>query len=971
MPWTGTALNALEYPLRFLFADDIFISYSRIDGISYAEGLASELARRRFSCRVDLWETVPGGQIPSSLKRALRWSKTLVLIGTSRALESPHVRWEIQEFLSTSGIVIPIAFDSAMQDPMWFPEVRGLPITSETDPAALLTGKPSLAVLSRIENSAKFRRRNKRIRDLGAAALGIFLVLMGLSVYAGWDARRAIKTAAEQEARAAAASVAADQATANQVSAEKSASEAQKIADRARRVADLEERGTARLRQFRSGQGELESLSSAIQDGQTLLNLMDRPGSFADYPTMSPVFTLNEILSNIHEKNRFRPGGSESNFMALSQAGRQLALIRSDDRFVNGKGSLWVWDVAGKPLWHCAMADTAVNELDFDQPQKGIVVTTQMHGRQHWDRSCKPTALSEEAAVNIDRVHGLFAEKGPDGSVRITNRAGATIANVPLGLHQVKDIRANSTGTGVLAFVSGQLIEIWRDNRWVKFLAAGDQPIQDFQFTGNGEYVVVEFHEGGIQVLSLSGEVAEQWKTTDGMHPLWMSPDGMRFATSGRTVQIWNVDGSLQAQFPFEGSISDLRFMADGSHLAIVAFDTVRFVDFQGAPQFQLAGHVGAIRHFFLLPGEQAAITAGVDGTVRMWDLSDRVSRPLVVSKGRRIHDLSFLSDGKGICAVSDEGAVTFWDSRDRQTGHWTASQRTDRARISPDRNRIALFFEKGFELRNRDGAVVSSPQTANMTSVLQSAFSPDGKMLATSHAGGMIEIQSLATGASVSKPTPRWVYGLAFDQTGATLAATAGRTLLFFDTRGNLLRQVDSGQELLDITFSQDGRYMATAGADGSVSLRTPSGQLIRNIFGNSARVLTVSFSPDSQMVATASEDQTVRIWDLQGREIASYRAPVSSVTGEVSGGGFIGPPLKFSPDGHVVALGDREGVVHLFPVDQLNSLIDRGTEWLAAYHAESSKAAARIPEARRAGLDAARETTAAATRRPQLPGR
>jgi hypothetical protein len=54
--WQKGALNAFEYPWRFLFGDDIFISYSRADGITYAEGLASELAKRGFSCRVDLWE---------------------------------------------------------------------------------------------------------------------------------------------------------------------------------------------------------------------------------------------------------------------------------------------------------------------------------------------------------------------------------------------------------------------------------------------------------------------------------------------------------------------------------------------------------------------------------------------------------------------------------------------------------------------------------------------------------------------------------------------------------------------------------------------------------------------------------------------------------------------------------------------------------------------------------------------------
>jgi WD40 repeat protein len=954
-----TALKALEYPIRYLLADDIFISYSRVDGIIYAEGLASELAKRRFSCRVDLWETTPGGQIPNSLKRALRWSKSLVLIGTNRALESAHVRWEIQEFLSTSGIVIPIGFDNAIQDPTWFPEIQGLPITSETDPTALVTGKPSLSVLSRIENSAKFRRRNRRIRDLTVAALSLLIVLTALSLNAGKDAVRALREARLQQEAAKQAEITsseqkrlADIATRNRLIADqhakeaseqeqiarRSAAEEQQRAERARRVADLEELSTERLRQFQSGMGELESLESAIDDGQSLLALTHRAESFGEYPTVSPVYTLNQILSNIHEKNRLLPGGALYN-LSLSYDGRQLAFIRSDQRV--GSSSLWVWDISGKPLWHCGSINADVNGVDFDRIQRGVVVATQTRGYQFWDASCMPTALRVGDSVNIDRLHNLFAEKGPNDSVRITDMAGSTIATLSLGPHQIKDIRANPTGSLILASGPGPVIDVWRGNRWTQYVDAHGQYIQDFQFTGDGKYVVVEYHGGAISVWNLSHDLVGNLNTTDGYHSLWMSPVGSQFATAGRNVQIWNINGQLKNQFPIDSPISDLRFTADGSHLAVVAFDTVRFLDSQGGPLFRLAGHVGAIRQFYLLPGEQGAITAGVDGTVRLWDLSDHVSRRLGGS-GHRIQDFAFVRDNKGIITISDDGSVTFWNDRDEQTGHWTASQQTDRAKISPDGKRIALFYSKTFEIRDLDGKVVpASVNGANWSSVLQSAFSPDGKVLVTSHAGGMIQIQHLAIGKSTSKPTQGWVYGLAFDQTGATIAAAIRTNVLFFDTSGNLLRQMDSGQELLDVEFSQDGRYMATAGADGTVGLWTPSGKPVRKMSGNSGRVLTVCFSADSQMLATASEDQSVRIWDLKGREIASFQAPVSSVTMEVSGGGFIGPPLKFSPDGHWLALGDRTGVVHIWPVDRLNSLLDRGAQWLGAYRSQTARAA------------------------------
>src|SRR5215469_13028849 len=572
MRLSRAALNALEYPLRFLFGDDIFVSYSRADGITYAEGLASELAKRNFSCRVDLWETVPGAELPWSLKRALRWSKMLVLIGTSRALESPHVGFEIREFLRTSGVVIPIGFGDAIQDATWFPEIRGLPITSETEPTALMTGKPSLAVLSRIENSVKFRRRNRRIRDLSAVAFVVLVLLIALSLYAGWDAARALKEAARQQVAAsqAAAEVEtqkglADSATQDRIHSEQRAKEAseneqkarlsereqQHRAELARKTADLEEQGTVALRQFQSGTGELEALESAVRAGRALLPLIRANAPFAEYPTMTPIMTLNTILTNIHEKNRFSPGGFSSRLLTLSYDGRQLALIRSDDRFENGKGSLWVWDIAGSPLWHCEMADTSVNSLDFDRTNNGVILARQGRGAEFWDSSCKPTPAKAGYFISIDRRHGLFAESGENESIHITNSAGASIATVNAGLRQIRDIRACPSGDLILASgYGGRIIEAWRGTRWVTFFDPHGQSIQDFQFTGDGRYVVVELHGGSIQVLNLAGEDVTHWSTTDSEHRLWISPVGSRLATvGGGLVRIWEANGELQTQF--------------------------------------------------------------------------------------------------------------------------------------------------------------------------------------------------------------------------------------------------------------------------------------------------------------------------------------------------------------------------------------------------------------------------------------
>lgn len=102
-----------------------------------------------------------------------------------------------------------------------------------------------------------------------------------------------------------------------------------------------------------------------------------------------------------------------------------------------------------------------------------------------------------------------------------------------------------------------------------------------------------------------------------------MSPIGFQFATAtGSVVRLWDASGELRTQFSLQTPVLDGQFTTAGSRLAVVAFDTVRFFNLRGEPMVQLAGHVGAVRRVMFTPGSSQVLTGGVDGTVRLWDLS-------------------------------------------------------------------------------------------------------------------------------------------------------------------------------------------------------------------------------------------------------------------------------------------------------------------------------------------------------------
>lgn len=72
--------------------------------------------------------------------------------------------------------------------------------------------------------------------------------------------------------------------------------------------------------------------------------------------------------------------------------------------------------------------------------------------------------------------------------------------------------------------------------------------------------------------------------------------------------------------------------------------------------------------------------------------------------------------------------------------------------------------------------------------------------------------------------------------------------------------------EEMTDIAFSPDGRYLATVGRDRELKLwDTSTWQVVKTLTGHGRPINTVAFSPDSTMLASAGEDGSVLLWNVE----------------------------------------------------------------------------------------------------------
>jgi WD40 repeat protein len=78
-----------------------------------------------------------------------------------------------------------------------------------------------------------------------------------------------------------------------------------------------------------------------------------------------------------------------------------------------------------------------------------------------------------------------------------------------------------------------------------------------------------------------------------------------------------------------------------------------------------------------------------------------------------------------------------------------------------------------------------------------------------------------------------------------------------------DLLGHKDS---ILSVTFSPDGKYLASGSRDKTIKLWSlESQQEITTLQGHNGSIYSVAFSPDGKYLASGSGDKTVKLWSVE----------------------------------------------------------------------------------------------------------
>jgi len=189
-------------------------------------------------------------------------------------------------------------------------------------------------------------------------------------------------------------------------------------------------------------------------------------------------------------------------------------------------------------------------------------------------------------------------------------------------------------------------------------------------------------------------------------------------------------------------------------------------------------------------------------------------------------------------------------------------------------------------------------------------AYSPDGKYLATADANGHVYVWGLPSDHLVSTltdPSSRGTSAVAFSPDNSALAIgdADGHIYLSRPPAFQTLTGA-AGQDITAVAFTPDGRYLAAADANGHVYVWTvATGKILATLSDPGSRgVHGTAYSPDGKYLATADGNGHVYLWALPDYQLRATLTDPGSLGAST---------VAFSPDSTAVASADENGTTYI----------------------------------------------------------
>jgi WD40 repeat protein/energy-coupling factor transporter ATP-binding protein EcfA2 len=478
------------------------------------------------------------------------------------------------------------------------------------------------------------------------------------------------------------------------------------------------------------------------------------------------------------------------------------------------------------------------------------------------------TASARKAAFSPDgtQVALVYAVDEKPGMVTLDlwdlRDDGALEKRVTLPEQTITNAEVFSPDGAFLATASATGATLWQTASGYKAVSLAEgHEVLDVAFSQDGR-LLATIEDGNVRVRALDTErIVGEVNTEAKFFSLALHPVGDEVATaSWDGVQVWDRTNGRQLQYlasrGFPIPSKDIAFSSDGQVLATVGIleHTVRV--WSGNEARALTSLAASIDSVLFSPDGSYVATTSRDGTARVWqsDSGEEVYR--IAHAGLAV---GFRSDGKTLVTANNAGEIQIWDLR------WGSG--------------AGLFRHEDF-----------------VTGVV---YAPDGRSLATASWDRTVRIWDASnTEQRLVLKHDAEVNAVRFSPDGALIATASRVGAYVWSIDGEKKAPLAQGNSVVDLSFTSDGKHLATASVNGDVEVWTKEGTRLAGFDHDGPNSL--AFSPDDAYLASSGADGTVKLWDWKGGKLvttwSSGDDPVFAVA--------------FSPDGKHLTSGSSEAV-------------------------------------------------------------
>lgn len=387
------------------------------------------------------------------------------------------------------------------------------------------------------------------------------------------------------------------------------------------------------------------------------------------------------------------------------------------------------------------------------------------------------------------------------------------------------------------------------------------------------------------------------------------------------TIRIYNTTTRKEvAHIKYEGPFENIIFSPDNKYFLIVgAFGWVHsdlIYETDGAKLLMRLEPEGLISSFQFSSDSKYITAVFEDGTVRTWQLSNRLEVSRIVGDGL-VRSAAVSPNNQSIATSSETGTIQLWQISggqhlSRVLGEWSAFVSPDGKRLigtkmrdfgiwefpsateilrkeheglnfkfSSDRRYLATDYQKEKSIHvwetmtGAEMGIISDPARSDeLQSVfMPSAVSSNGNYVLTESDRNLgrprqtkadLLLWDVTTGIVVHRlPHPDFGYVAEFSPDGSKLATTGDNILIWDTSSGQLVRTIAPNAKVDYAVFSPSGKYFISAGKESMPQIWDVSTGAEQREFEQGDARSPMIFSRDERYLAYTMKDGSGRIWD------------------------------------------------------------------------------------------------------------